>query len=414
MHPQFETQAEVMDAMRIGFTNNEELEKIFVTVVKHLLQNRAENSNPVIVDDPTNVIQVKCVRAFLTCLSSSAPEIHGSFLDIVHKSVHPTFLARLRLIFGGADWMEIGDRFWLTPGLDLILNLLQKQSILQPECLLMQSMHFDHNLTSINLSEYLFNSKTSTKMKTIVKSELHSLYNRYTMTVSHLITPLIEWMYYSPKVTENIWLQLYPQLVQEQCVSPAEHHQLLYDFSSLLMIDTDIGFEARHLQGGDVIKTLMKSLACVSPAFVEQEYMILVRAAFFHSAYFEALDVCWRYLSNIQQHTNYTTKWRAKRGYDQIETYNYKAMADVFVQILEKIGEHNISTVLWKTRATYNGTIKAFTFKQLGLWDRMQHQLWNCQIKMAKKLVFICISYVFLFFVSMFILCLFLFVEKSI
>ena len=64
------------------------------------------------------------VRSLLTCLTLPERAHRRVFREFMRQSIQPTFADRLGLVYGGDDWIEIGDRFWLTPGLDLILHLL--------------------------------------------------------------------------------------------------------------------------------------------------------------------------------------------------------------------------------------------------------------------------------------------------
>ncbi len=81
------------------------------------------------------------------------------------------------------DWIEIGDKYWLTPGLDLIFDLFDSESYVNlhhPNAKSLQSIKFYDNICVENHEQLIniSNSKyyNNPYLKNIVNFELEMLF----------------------------------------------------------------------------------------------------------------------------------------------------------------------------------------------------------------------------------------------
>ncbi len=115
------------------------------------------------------------------------------------------------------------------------------------------------------------------------------LYKRSQFKPYEILKPLSESMYCSPKISNNLYLQIIEKLNTDQHISLLNNLHAM-----LLLIDNDIGgFIAYHSselsehECRDPLKTIRKDIALNVPDF---GWNIITRCAYYHSCWFECLQ----------------------------------------------------------------------------------------------------------------------------
>ena len=423
-HKTVHLKLQLIESMRCVFVKYPKLSNIYVDCVSYILhdiQNNKINCIPQpfyminnndtsdmdydIEDDnkngDDNKISTYFVTSFLTCLTLPNNINRSLFHNYMKNSIKDSFFDRLQLIYGGADWIEIGDKYWLTPGLDLLFDLFDYQSNIdvhnhQTDFSFVKHMKsYDITNNSVSVSRLIDITKiidcnNNITLKNLIVSEQKFLENSFEFKSHEILKPLIEWMYLSPKIAENLYLQIIPQITKE--LSEQNHTILLNNFCTMLLIENDISFEAYHCfeddehECCDPLKSIMKGIALnsLSP-FPDSCWDIITRCANYHSCWFECLDVINKHLNKILPFPEYTVKYKHKQDCNIIDSKPFQTAADIFDNLYKKIGENDICTSFWKIRTKHPGTLYALNLKQFDRWEHVQHQLWKCQQQTQTK-----------------------------
>lgn len=351
--PTAKEKAGILSKMMIyELKGDSELTKTYYEIIMDIFKNEKLNYSE---------LTFRLEHPFLVGTKISDVGIRQELMSILNNSLERDVKSRLFYIIREQNWEYLSEYPWLNQASQLLYGSFDLNHHLK-----LSSK--ENTLAGLDeISVVLPESKVelvSDDIKGLLSKHKNFIHTNLNITVSDILTPLLDISYQSPEAIHKSWCNLFP--IVYDSIDQKEKSDFLYAFVTLLSKD----YHMRQQEGKPNVINTMLTAAGMCPDLQLPPHLV-------------------KYLG-----INYDAWYSGVRILEQIENSpiieNSKIKEtnrDALVEMYSNLQEDDMFYGLWRRRSKYYETNAALSYEQIGLWDKSMKLYETAQVKARSSIL---------------------------
>ena len=317
MYPTLKEKASILQRM-YGFMREESLGNELLALVYKIYTDTGLRRSE---------LTIRLESMFLLGCRAKDPLLRMQFVDLYDESLPKGLGNRLQFVLGSSSWDTLGDQYWISQALDLLLGAVQDDLPLLP------ALEADKGSTVF--AESISQAK-----------------------VKDLLRPVRMLLHLNPQATHDLWVSTFKAIWS----TLTRREQQDVTRSTIALLSKDYHF--RQVDSRiNVIQSFLAAIHACSPPMSLPPYLIKYLGKTFNA---------WHIALEILQ-----TSLESYREEETTRDATYDALAEIYAEL----SEEDMFYGLWRRRSLFPDTNVAISFEQAGMFSVAQSQYEIAQIK---------------------------------
>ncbi|KAF2403064.1 hypothetical protein EJ06DRAFT_580246 [Trichodelitschia bisporula] len=304
-------------------------------------------------------LTVRLEHAFLLGTRAQDVEMRNQFLTLLDKHISRSPCARLDYLLCEHDWAPLGDTFWLSQVIQLLIGSIDMNTSIQlhpedfrtiPAPMLLNTYSKDSRVADVIIDD---------RLETFMDEHKDFCKQLTDVRLKDIMEPLAQLQHTDRTLAQQIWVSLFP--IFWAALPKDERSDFEQSFTALLTKD----FHSRQIdQRPNCVQALLEGAVRASPRMKIPPHVMKFLAKTYNAWY-----VACYYLEEaaIQPLLDTPTAMESS--------------SDALIELYATLDEYDLFYGTWRRRCNYVETNAALSYEQIGMWDKAQQLYETAQIK---------------------------------